>query len=373
MSKITTTALLGRGIDASTADRLVLQGYTINKLKSANSSELAQLGLTQDQIIRIQGGSRPPIPAQTVHSLLYKAAFTCSVCRRKDNPIIIHHIQDWAKTRNHDESNLVVLCLNCHSQAHSVNAIALNLTEEKLQAFKSKWEHEVRKRETDALFTKSSWGIGNGVWDYFNHNRIIDITKGLNIDLGAVSGFQPLCNKGVISNQGAYIWPASVRLSEKENIRFIYDGSLPAFDASLRRYYADLVKRILEETDWLDISSTFKKSTANMIRANSIITVTGSFRFKNLRSANTGPGQTIKGYKKGHGLQVQFSIDAWETTSPSAHSVNLSGLWRSTCILLVRGINVSKQQTIIDSTCLAIGTGFTDYIAPAPQIAYRDD
>jgi hypothetical protein len=372
MTSRTETALLARGLDSVTARTVASAGYTLSKLQSSNANDLLNLGLTQSQITRIHDKSRPPIPPKTLYSILYKTAFTCCVCRHKDNPIIIHHIEEWHKTRSHEETNLVVLCLNCHSKAHSVSTISLNLNSQKLRAIKDEWEGVVRKRESDALFTKTSWMPLGGVWDYFNHNRITDVVGQLGLDLNQVKGFGSLSKQGVISDSGSYIWPSNIPLSDRANIRYIYDGSVPVFDRALRQFYAQTIKAILEQTQWLDISTIFKKSTAQLIAEYPIIAVTGAFRYKRVNGTDYGPGQNIVATRTAKGLRVEFSIDAWETTSQSAHSVNLSGLWRSTCILLVRNISISEKNANIQCTCLAIGTGFTEYVAPTPAIAFRD-
>ncbi len=373
MVNTTETALLRRGVDENTAKRLVSEGHTISKLNTLNISSLESLGLTNEQINIIRDKTRPPIPKATVNKLLYKCAYTCAVCREKTHPIIIHHLIEWSKTRNHNEDNLIVLCLACHSKAHSINTISMNLTIDKLKAFKDKWEAKVRKSESDALFTKTSWWILGAVWDYFNHNRIVDTAGRLGVDVKSANNYQNLVRAGTISNDGSYIWPSNVPLTCKNSISYIYDNSLLGFDRSLCNFYSSLIKLMLEQTEWLDVSTIFKRSTAQLIESYPIIVVTGSFRFNNIRKKHTGPGQTINGYKTARGLKVEFSIDAWETTSQSAHSVNLSGVWRSTCILLVRSVSRSEKLSTVHCTCLAIGTGFTEFVSTTPAIAYRDE
>ncbi len=373
MSSRTETALIARGFDNATARKLAVNGFTLSKLKSVGAEELRNIGLDDRQIERLHDESRPPIPSKNVTSLLYKSAFTCCVCRQKGEPIIIHHIQEWHKSRNHEEANLVVLCLNCHSKAHSTNTISINLSKDRLISIKAEWEASVRKRESDALFTKTSWLPLGGVWDYFNHNRISDIVGELNLDLQSISNYANLRKNGTISENGAYVWPQNISAAERQFIRYIYDGSVPGFNSSLRQFYAQILKKLLENTQWLDVSGIFKRSTAKLISNYPIITATGAFRYRRANDLFAGPGQTIMGSRTAKGLRVEFSIDAWETTSSSANSVNLCGVGRSTCILLVRSIIHNEKSSIVKCTCLAIGTGFTEYVSPVPAIAYRDD
>ena len=83
-----------------------------------------------------------------------------------------------------------------------------------------------------------------------------------------------------------------------------------------------------------------------------------------------GPGQIRLGYLRKRGIELRFTIDAWEATSSSAHHSHLTGLWICTGILLVRSVTTRNHLLSIETTCLSIGTGFEDYQRYIPNIAF---
>jgi hypothetical protein len=373
MATRTEIALIARGVNSTTARNLVSEGYTLRALQQKTEAELIDAGLQEFEIKKIHDTKRPPIPTDTANKILFDSALTCAVCRDKNNPIVIHHLNEWHKSKDHSENNLIVLCLNCHSKAHSTSTISINLNEQRLRVIKDEWLKIVRTRESDALFAKSTWNPLGAVWDYFNHNRVIDIANEVGIDLMHIDGYSGLVASGVITESGSLIFPATMSTTDRSHIHYIYDGSIPGFDRSLVRFYGNVLRGILESTQWLNLTEIFRKSSSSLAQEYPIVSVTGSFRYKNARKNISGPGQTIEGHKSARGLSVEFSIDAWETTSSSAHLTNLSGVWRSTCILLVRNITQSEKQAIVRCTCLAIGTGFTEYSGYVPPVAYKYD
>src|SRR4051812_22406734 len=58
---------------------------------------------------------RPAIPAELERAVMVEAGHRCAVptCRAVA-PLQIEHIDDWAKVKEHDFSNQIVLCANCH-------------------------------------------------------------------------------------------------------------------------------------------------------------------------------------------------------------------------------------------------------------------
>lgn len=58
---------------------------------------------------------RPDIPRELERALLVEAGHRCAIptCRTVV-PLIIEHIDDWAKVKEHRFENMIVLCANCH-------------------------------------------------------------------------------------------------------------------------------------------------------------------------------------------------------------------------------------------------------------------
>ena len=116
-------ALVGYGIDTDKAKTLVAQGQTLTVLRGLTAEQIAALGIHSVAISNIQETGRPPIPGETIRRLLLKTQRTCSVCYQTGRSVAIHHINAWSKSKNHDEKNLIVLCLNCHGEAHTVREL----------------------------------------------------------------------------------------------------------------------------------------------------------------------------------------------------------------------------------------------------------
>ncbi len=364
-------ALLARGLDSDKAKSLIAKNYTLQKIKTENDQRLYEFGLSEKDVKLLKKSvNRPPVPSDTLKDLLMDSAFTCNVCRDNELPIIVHHIDSWADSNSHHSDNLIVLCLNCHSKAHSQSSIATNLDKSRLKSFKKSWLEKVKSREIESVFRPPTWGIDEGVWDYLNHCRIIDLAKLNKVELHSIDGYQDLLTSNLIAKDGSYIWPSGNQL-DPNKMHFMYEGGFVSPLRSLIAFYIEILKSILKKTNLKIISNDFRKSAVNALtNNNSVLAVTGGHRFKCLTPKELkGPGQRRKGYRKGRGLHVDFEIDAWETTSSSSHWTHLSGVWTCTSILLVRNISKNDKQVKVHCTCLAIGTGFTDYFPATPSIA----
>jgi hypothetical protein len=74
--------------------------------------------------------------------LLVDSRNTCNICwRRKD--VQIHHINE--DSSDSSEENLIVICLDCHSQVHTHKGLAKNYSQETLRLYKTTWLDLVRK------------------------------------------------------------------------------------------------------------------------------------------------------------------------------------------------------------------------------------
>lgn len=112
----TVDALVARGFDTHLASKLYEAGETLRSLQQKSEPKLAELGLLPTQIESILDSQRPSVPIPCVHQLLYESRRACVICRGRNKSIILHHIEPWAQSRSHDESNLVVLCSLCRAR-----------------------------------------------------------------------------------------------------------------------------------------------------------------------------------------------------------------------------------------------------------------
>ena len=156
MGKRTFNALIRRGFDSETANRLDHSGYSLSSLKSLNKASLRDLGISDELIQIILQESRPPIPAKTLNKILYESRMTCCVCRDRKQGIVVHHIHEFSDSRSHAEENLVVLCLNHHGEAHTKRELQLNLTPSRLRDLKARWLEDVQRYDRHETFDENA-------------------------------------------------------------------------------------------------------------------------------------------------------------------------------------------------------------------------
>lgn len=87
---------------------------------------------------------RIPIPDDLAAEVLFLADRTCCVCRNPERKIQIHHV-DENPSRN-TLLNLATLCADCHSDAHTTQAFARNLTALVIGRYNETWRDIVRAR-----------------------------------------------------------------------------------------------------------------------------------------------------------------------------------------------------------------------------------
>lgn len=92
--------------------------------------------------------TRTPIPADTVRELLERSNYTCCVCHgTKSSSYVVHHIEEYALTRNNSYSNLAVLCPADHDLAHMKGrGLSARLTADQIRHAKAKWEALVERQ-----------------------------------------------------------------------------------------------------------------------------------------------------------------------------------------------------------------------------------
>lgn len=355
----TVSALVRRGLSTSHAESLHARGITLAKLRHFSPKQLTREGISPAAQEAIRNGKRPPVPEETALQLLYANKNVCCVCQSAIHGVIIHHIVAWSDSHNHDESNLVILCPGCHDRAHTRRDLTRNLTPEQLRHHKEQWQTEVRNARTRVLFTKQPYSLSDGVWDVFNRQRLLDCANTQHIDVTSLPGANHIRDTDSEHNDKHYRWQGRLRIGEDNEYSF----------------YAHLLRRIADEQDWVDLRRIWTKSQFDaLLKPNTLFALTTNFRFRTpRRKADRGPGQTRMAYYQKRRLRVEFSFDAWECTTNSAHTCNLLGNWICTALGFVRSLEDVHGVYTIKSTCLAIGTGFSDYVGDTPDIALMEE
>lgn len=84
------------------------------------------------------------IPPELEAKLLVESRNTCNLCW-KSREVQIHHIDPVEEGGDNSEENLIVVCLNCHSEAHTAKHMARNLKSQTLRLYKETWLDLLRR------------------------------------------------------------------------------------------------------------------------------------------------------------------------------------------------------------------------------------
>ncbi|MDB5269734.1 MAG: endonuclease [Hymenobacter sp.] len=356
MAKSTTyNALLARGIDSQKSNELISSGYTLSSLKQLTQDKLEALGIPAHAVKVILDENRPPIPKETVIQLLYESKKTCCVCRDSNRSIIIHHIDEWNQSRSHEESNLVVLCLHHHDEAHTKKELSLNLTKDHLLKFKEKWVESVKTNDAKLIL-----GLANDVsrWDYINQLRLFELMYELDIEYKDIKSFRNLFALDIVNRDGLITPISKWKVTQKPSYHICDFGD----GMYLSHYLKIITERIIQKLPIIDITNKINiTEVKSLVKPGKYITANLGFYFSDIDLFETEKSQKRKAYYQGNSIRIEFIFDAWQCTSSSARFDALTGHRVAMPIIHVRGIQeLSHDVLLIHGSCLAIGTWF-DY------------
>lgn len=350
----TLDALMRRGFSNNLSESLINQGYTLAKLKVLQDAVLSRLGLSTDQIDAVKKGARPPIPDETYIKLLYEAKRTCCVCRDPSKPIIIHHIDEWCKSKSHDETNLVVLCLEHHDLAHTKKELSVSLNKKQLVEFKRKWLGQNRTADAEAILGLVSRDFAR--WDYYNHTRVYELFLSMDIDPSTFKTYEKLHSANYVDDLGIMNISEIQRMNSSES--YMYrdgNGLITGF------YMKEVFESVLRRLPVIDITDKFNRtSIISLLRPGSFIALQAGFYYKQDSKRDTGRGQLRRAYYKKKDIKLAFSFDPYEATSSSAYNDSLTGHSISTVICIVKSIYEKDNYLNIDVSCLAVGSYLED-------------
>ncbi len=132
--------LMAYGIAKDLAQKAVDAGYNLTKIRAASKSDLTDHFADDEADMLKRQIERQPISDDVVERLVNECHWRCCVCFNYDNllPVVVHHIEEHARTQNNSYENLVVLCPNHHALAHTQSTLGQGpLTAELLRRQKS--------------------------------------------------------------------------------------------------------------------------------------------------------------------------------------------------------------------------------------------
>lgn len=336
----TELALIARGVDITLARKLREERWTLAKLQQQKIQLLLEMGLTEEAAHTILGDGRPPIPLEALVKTLFANRWVCCVCRDPTLPVIVHHIEPWAKSRDHSEKNLAVLCSIHHGEAHTTRMLELSLTSDRLKAVKVAWQKEVERLDPSAIFKSTQ--LMACQWWYFNHLRVFEIASELGVDITQISGFQ-----------GA----RSANLCNDEGILYLRDGIMYSGTSGLilHRYMTSMLKITMGHARVKNISDDLDRGTLKLLIAEGeLIFIQGSYTFSNLPSKGSGE-DSVSGRRHVNDIEITFVFNRNEGTSGSARNNWLRGTQNLGCLLRVNCLRRDLKGSLkIETTVLAI-------------------
>lgn len=315
----TLRALLSRDFPYPLAANLIAKGETISSLARRSDKALMILGLSGKDIESIRDRGRPPIPAAILRKVLEDSWRTCCVCRKPDKPIVVHHIEEWANGGRHEETNLVVLCLEDHDKAHTKAALSLNLSANDIRAAKATWIHRAAMLRDNYHKALLNPGGRSARWYWIHVDKLRQKTfqnKSLSSDLGR-EYVEELIKTDFITTSGKInpdaMWKEGVKKSKK---MFLFDSS-PAQLMAL--YVSDVLGRLVLNSPILDLSGMLADSVAldRYLSRGSLV------YFRDQVEIDDKLGQLIHARISNTGVRLQFAFDPWMSLNHSAKGVHL--------------------------------------------------
>ena len=354
----TISSLLSFGIDFELASQLYNKKYTVSKLKQCGKHELISLGISEKIADDILISDRPPIPEETVNKLLSASAFTCCICKREGLPIVIHHIEEWEKSRSHNIDNLAVLCLNHHGEAHTKHSLSKNLTPTLIKTAQQEWIQEVKER-SNAEFNTAFANLKKYKhrWDYFNIKYIYGLLLENNISFSS-KYVNYLMDKEYLDKN--YIINSDKLTCDSYYWIDFFDGNYIAL------FIEEILNAIINKIPIKYISnSLYSQEALNELKEGDVCLIDGDFYFKQLQKTTTGQGQFRRARCKINGIQFEGIFDAWFCNSSSAYCNHLTGRKHATQLCLIRNINNENEVTEISCTIIGLGLNLTqpDFLA----------
>jgi hypothetical protein len=337
----TEAALLSRGLDSLTSERLRRAGWTLAKLKQCSDDQLIALGIPEFSVQNIRAGKRSEIPSDNLVQVLIANRFACCVCHDGTKGIIVHHIREWAESYDHSVDNLAVLCLDHHDKAHSKSSISRNLDGRTVTQFKQAWEAKVQELDNEAVL-KASQNNFNAWW-YFNHIRLFELASGLQIDFPALRSYRAAMSAKLIDEDGL------LRPRTKRALHMYAGGE----GMVLYDYVRSVMEEVLAQLKILNVSDILDRGIlTSLLQPGDFVFVQGAHVFASAGHQPEGRGQHYTGTRRANHVEFTFSFDRWEATSVSSWG------WlsrRREAASILRIVNIGRRKSKLTLECTVIG------------------
>lgn len=340
----TDIALMARGMTSTLAKKLREQGWTLGKLQASNDEILQILGFSPEIIEKLRGEARPAIPTDTLTKVLFANRWVCCICRDAERPVIVHHIRQWAESRDHSAENLAVVCTQHHGEAHTTRGLEVTLTPSRLRDAKQLWEAEAAR--LDAVAIQQSTQLQSDNWLYFNHLRLLELAVSAGVDLTEIQGYGAALRAEVCDTDGNII-----KATDPDSFMYVDSDRMPLY-----RYMKNMLYALLAHATVRNISDDLDRGVLKtLVMEGDLIYVQGLHFFSDVQHAPAN-AQSVNGRRSANKVEVAFVFDRREATSTSAWTNWLRGSHGVGSLLQVKRLERNGDRLRISGTVIAIRT-----------------
>ncbi|WP_409268704.1 HNH endonuclease signature motif containing protein [Massilia sp. BHUDP2] len=301
---------------------------------------------------------RHPVSNALRFEVLYEAARTCCVCRIPGLPVEIHHIDQ--DPSNNSIDNLVVICRNCHDEAHTKHSMSQNLTASQLKHAKKKWGNEVSRRSASAMLPGSN--LRQAMWTYINHEKLPRLMKSHNVKFDSWA-FENLYERKLIDKNGV---PIFQREAPGSWLATIYDRF--AWDASqqIHNMYMTAVDDLILATNPLELGALWSRTGfKNLVKPGSLCFAIRGFKFRSAEVIDREENRLV--HARANGIEVRFYANTRHMFGSSALHTNFVGSSFAAVLLLAKRIEIEEGKLVLHATPMAMGAGFLPSAYQSPH------
>ncbi|WP_157653273.1 HNH endonuclease signature motif containing protein [Burkholderia ubonensis] len=307
--------LVGIGCDTRVAANLSAR-YSVEELRNFGPLKLKQFGLPESVVSSLKK-RRLPVPEKTLRQVLASNLELCCVCRKRGLGVVVHHIEKYSISKNHDISNLAVLCTAHHSKAHASFELEQNLTSERIINYKRKWE--------EACISIERWILVSAVerisevhWDWVNFRRVLQSTLELS-DFPTGLAREKLTELGILNEQGHFVdesWQAP-----RQHGGYFVSGDKQIYLAAYITQVIELLARnraVLDITPYLDEPELLIELVTN----GDFITVKADFYYSPAEQFERNDDSAMIARAQTRDVLVEFPYDPWFCLSSTSRLIH---------------------------------------------------
>jgi len=297
------------------------------------------------------------IPQELEKTTLYKSANTCNVCRDLNKGIQIHHIDQ--NPSNNVLSNLIVLCQDCHDEAHTKNDLSKNLTADKLSYFKNEWEKEIAEKASSAMLPRNN--LHQAVWTFINHEKVGQIINSNGIEFDDYL-LDLLKSNNVVDKFGIPIIPSNTFDRSHVTIYNHFDyGNMHR----LHKMYCEAVDSLILDVQPIEIGAIWsKREIKAIVKPGSFIYAMRGFYFKTGKIVNQEEDRYV--YARAKNIEIRWYANTRHMFGSSALYDSFSGHKFAAAFLFVKSISTEDDLLILHCTPISMGAGFIQETYKSP-------